>query len=235
LDSVKEQRLFATLQSEDLALSASDAKEVLARLDIADTVSIVDRAMLRNSIEREIDSLSATESQFTEKLNVYEEADRQWNDLLTKEELAKQRLSVSKNTEIDARKALDEAQKDVVTAKEDLVRMSNELRTVEQQVKKNAQDMDRITTTLSRKQERVRNALRKKTELMKGGIRIQYLSEEELTALRRREIQLTGESKQIAEIVTNLESRAEALRNRAEKLKGWRCELQNAADQGETV
>lgn len=55
--------------------------------------------------------------------------------------------------------------------------------------------------------------------MMKGGIQIQYLSDEELTALRRREIQLVGERKQIAEMVDRLESQAEKLRSRAERLK----------------
>jgi hypothetical protein len=234
LDAVKEKRLFATLQSTDMALSSNEAKDVLERMHIDDTVSIVDRAMMRNTIEQEIESLSDTEEQFTEKLEIYEETDREWNELLIKEESAKVNLTVQKNKEIEARKAFDEAQRNVASAKTTLVQTSNDLRAVEEQVRKNAQDMDRITTTLSRKQERVRNALKKKTELMKGGIQLQYLSEEELTALRRREIQLLGESNQIAEMVARLESRAEKLRNRAEKLKEWQNEW-NQADKRERV
>ncbi|KAG7366222.1 heat shock protein [Nitzschia inconspicua] len=234
LDAVKEKRLFATLQSTDLALSSSEARDVLERMHVDDTVSIVDRALLRNTIEQEIESLSNTEAQFTEKLEVYEEADREWNDLLVKAETAKDNLTIQKNKEIEARKAFDEAQKNVSDAKTALVQTSNELRSVEDQVRKNAQEMDRITHTLSRKQERVRNALKKKTELMKGGIQLQYLSEDELTALRRREIQLMGESKQIADMVARLESRAEKLRNRAAKLNEWQNEW-NQVDKRERV
>lgn len=234
LDAIKERRLFATLQSEDMALSSSEAREVLERMHIDDTVTIVDRALLRNTIEQEIESLSDAEEQFTEKLEVYEEADREWNELLVREEKAKENLVAEKTKEIEARKAFDEAQKNVADAKVTLVQTSNELRWVEEQVRKNALDMDRITTTLSRKQERVRNALKKKTELMKGGIQIQYLSEEELTALRRREIQLQGDSQQITQMVARLESRAESLRNRAEKLKEWQNEW-NEVDRKEKV
>lgn len=234
LDSVKEQRLFATLQSPDLALSAAEAKEVLERLNVNDKVSIVDRAMLRNTVEKEIESLVDTEQQFTQKLEVYEEADREWNELLVEQELAKEYLSAQKTKEIQARKAFSEAQKGVEEAKKNLVQTSSELRGVEEQVRKNAQEMDRITSTLTRKQERVRNALRKKTELMKGGIQIQYLSEEELTALRRREIQLIGESKQVSEMVARLESQVEKLRNRAEQLRQRQTEWNNS-DKSERV
>jgi hypothetical protein len=92
--------------------------------------------------------------------------------------------------------------------------------------------MDRITSTLAKKQQRVREALQKKTDLMKGGIQIQYLSEEDLTALRRREIQLIGESKQVAEMVARLESRAEKLKHRAEQLKNWQVEWHNVEKSG---
>ena len=219
LNAVKEQRLFATLQSPNTALSSNEAREVLERLHIEDTVSIVDRAMLRHTIEEEIQSLSETEDQFTEKLQVYEETDREWNFLLGKQEVAKNTLTERKNEEIEARKALADAQKNVSEAKEELVDTSKALSGVEQQVKKYAQEMDRITATLSKKQERVRNELKKKAELMQGGIQMRYMSEEELAALRRRELQLLGESQQIADMVARLESRSIKLKNRAEKLK----------------
>jgi myosin heavy subunit len=232
LDEVKGQRLFATIHSPDIALTASEAQEALERLHINDTVSIVDRAMLRHTIEEEIQSLSDAEEQFTEKLEVYQEADREWNQLLVKEEAAKEDLSIKKNKEIEARKVFDEAHQKVVEAKKELVTTSNELREVEEQVRKNAQEMDRITSTLAKKQQRVREALQKKTDLMKGGIQIQYLSEEDLTALRRREIQLIGESKQVAEMVARLESRAEKLKHRAEQLKNWQVEWHNVEKSG---
>jgi hypothetical protein len=234
LDTVKEKRLLATLQSTDIPLSSSEAKDVLELMHVANSVSIVDRAMMRNSIEQEIESLSNTEEQFSEKLQVYREADQEWNKLLIKTETAKDNLAVQKNKEIQVRKAFDEAQRDVAEAKTNLVQASNELRSVEDQVRKNAHDLDRLTTILSRKQDRVRNALKKKTALTKGGIQIQYLSEEDLVALRRREIQLTGEGKQVAEMVARLESRAEKLRNRAEKLRDWQNEW-NRSDNTKTM
>ena len=222
LDSVKEQRLFATLQSSEFALSSKEAAEVLGNLNGEDTVSFVNRATKKTSIEKEIQSLRTIETQFTEKLDSYTEIDRQWNEWLTKQEEAKKNLTEKKNRETEARKAFDIAQQLVVDAKDDMVSVSNALRGVEQEVRKSAQEMDRVSTTLSRKQERVRNALRRKTELMKGGIQVEYITEEEVTMLRRKEIQLLGESKQIATMVARLQSRADKLQKRATTLEEWK-------------
>jgi hypothetical protein len=221
LNSVTEQRLLATLESRNIPLSSDEARQVLGLLDIKDTVSIVDRALMKNTIEKEIDSLRETEQVFNEKLETYQETDRKWNDLLTEQEMAKELLSKKKSIEIEARKFFERAQQEVIKAKDDLVQTSNDLRGVEHQVRKSAQEMDRISTQLSRKQERVRNALRKKTEIMKGGVQVQYLSEGELTSLRRREIQLMGESREIVNMVARLQSRSETLKSRADALERW--------------
>ena len=215
--------MFATLQSSEFALSSSEAEEVWEKLNGEDTVSFVNRASkLKTTIEKEIQSLQNTETQFTEKLDSYTEIDRQWNVWLTKQEEAKKNLMDKKNKEIEARMALDIAQQMAVEAKDDMVNVSNALRGVEQEVRKSAQEMDRVSTTLSRKQERVRNALRRKTELMKGGIQVEYITEKEVMLLRRKEIQLLGESKQITNMVARLQARADKLKKRADALEQWK-------------
>jgi hypothetical protein len=74
--------------------------------------------------------------------------------------------------------------------------------------------MDRVTSSLSKKQEKVRSVLKKKADMMNGGIQVEYLTEEDLTSLRRQEIKLMGESKQVTTMVTRLQSRAEKLQTR---------------------
>ena len=221
LNSVTEKRLFATLQSSDFAISSDEAKEVLDRLDIDDSVSIVDRAMLKNTIEKDILSLEEAEKTFSEKLEQYEQTDNEWNELLKEQEVARNEVSERKAQEIEARKALEQAQRMVSEAKAHLVMTSNTLRGVEQKVRKNAFDMDRVTSTLSKKQDKVRNILRKKADMVSGGIKVEYLSEDELTSLRRREIQLMGERKQVARMVARLQSRAEKLKIRADALEKY--------------
>jgi chromosome segregation ATPase len=182
---------------------------------------MLDRAMFRKSIEQEIDILTEAEVSFSEKLTVYEDADSQWTSLLSQQENAKRTLSTNKVAEIEARKALERAQRMVADAKEHLVITSNALRAVEQQVRKTAAEMDNVTTYLSRNQERVRNALRKKTELVMAESEIRDLTEEDLAALRQKEVSLMGESAQIEQMVARLSSRAEKLRMRAIALERW--------------
>lgn len=222
LGQVTEQRLFATLQSPNVALTSDEAQTILERLAVEDTVSLVDRAMLKTTVENEIANLRDTEEQFSEKLMAYEETDRQWNVLLTQQEDAKSVLLDKKSLEIEARKALEMAQQGVVEAKEELVQTSNDLRGVEHHVRKTAQEMDKITNSLTRRQEKVRDALRKKTEMMQAGIQVMYLSDDELAALRRREVQLMSESQEAQNMVARLQSRADKLKMRAEALENWR-------------
>jgi len=222
LDSVKEKRLFATLQSTEFALSSEEAEEVLEKLHTDDNFTFANRSMKKTAIEKEIHSLRNTEIQFTEKLDSYTEIDREWNELLIKREKAKENLSIKKNTEIEAQRALDTAHKMTIEANNDMVKVSSTLRGVEQDVRKRAQEMDRVSTTLSRKQERVRNALRRKTELLNGGIQVQYITEQEVMMLRKQETQLLGDARQIATMVARLQSRADRLKKRADALEQWK-------------
>ena len=222
LNQLTKQRLLATLQSPSVALTSDEAQTLLERLDINDTVSLVDRAMLKTTVENEISSLKETEELFSEKLQSYDETDKEWNRLLEEQEVAKEDLLQKKNLEIEARKTLERAQKGVIEAKENLVRTSNDLRVVEQQVRKTAQEMDQITTRLTKRQEKVRDALRKKTELMESGIQLKYLDEDEIAALRRKELKLVREQQEAEEMVTRLQSRAEKLKARADALDSWK-------------
>lgn len=215
MELVKEQRLFATLQFTEFALSSDEAEQVVKRLQFDDDATFANLRSTKKAIEKEIQSLRKTESQFTEQLESYTEIDREWNKLLNKQEEAKDNLSIKKNEEIEARKALDTAQKMVVDSKNELVKVSSELNGVEMQIRKRAHEMDKVTLALSKRQERVRTVLRRKTEAMKGGMHVDYITEQDVLKLRRKEIQLLGESEQIASMVTQLQSRADKLRKRA--------------------
>jgi curved DNA-binding protein CbpA len=222
LNRVTKERLLATLQSSSVALTSDEAQILLEGLAINDTVSLVDRALLKTTVENEISSLRETEELFSEKLQSYDETDKEWNFLLEKQEVAKDDLLRKKNFEIEARKTLEKAQQGVIEAKENLVQTSNALRVVEQQVRKTAQEMDQITTRLTKRQEKVRDALRKKTELMESGIQVKYLDDDELAALRKKELQLLNERQEAQEMVTRLQSRAEKLKARADALESWK-------------
>jgi len=135
---------------------------------------------------------------------------------------SKNNLTEKKKNEIEARKAFDNAKQMLDEAKKDVVFVSNTLNGVEQEVRKGAEEMDRVSTTLSKKQGRVQKALRRKTEWMKGGIQVEYITEKEVVSLRSKETQLMGESKEIATMVGQLQSRADKLKKRAKALERLR-------------
>ena len=230
LANITEKRLFGTLQSSDFALSSEEALQVLEILGVEDEeMSMLDRAMRKSPIQEEIESLKKAEVDFSERLSTYEATDSEWNGLLMQQEKAKQDLTVAKQAEIEARRVLIEAQQLVSQAKADLVSTSDRLRSVEYVVKKNAYEMDRVTVNLSKKQEKVRAALRKKAEdKIKEDI---AMTEDDLSSLRRREIQLMGESTQLERMVSRLQNKAESLRERAKSLDRWQS-MRHSAENG---
>ena len=217
---IKEKRLFASLQSPEYSLTSNEAEEVLEKLDDKNTVNFQKKANVKASasIRKDILALRSTEEQFTERLESYTEIDREWNRWLTQQESARKRLRENKQREVEARKALDTAKEDVINADADVLAVSNKLKGVEQEVRRSAQEMDKVSTSLSRKQEKVQRALKRKTELMKGGIAMEYVTAEEVKQLQQRESKLLGESQQIATMVAKLQSRADQLKRRAEQL-----------------
>jgi len=220
LDALTEHRLLATLQSKDFFLSSQEATGVLNRLSIeSENPTILGRAMMRNTIEQDIHSLQVAEAKFTEKLKEYEMTDKEWNDLLKKQDEAKMNLSKRRLEELEARRALELAQKGVTEAKSQLLTSTNALRGIEQRVRRSAFEMDRTTLTLSQRQEKVRASLKKKVDQARGGMEVEYLTEDDLTALRRREIQLVGEQNQTRRMATRLQSKADSLQNHAENLE----------------
>ncbi|CAJ1923858.1 unnamed protein product [Cylindrotheca closterium] len=217
LDALTERRLLATLQSKDFFLSSDEATDVLNRLSIeSENPTLLGRAMMRNTIEQEIRLLQVAEAKFSEKLKEYEATDKEWNTLLNKQDEAKMNLSKHKMEEMEARRALERAQRQVSEAKSQLLTSTNALRGIEQSVRKNAFEMDRMTSTLSQKQEKVRASLKKKVDQARGGMEVEYLTEDDLTALRRREIQLVGEQNQTRRKATQLQTEAESLKKQAD-------------------
>jgi hypothetical protein len=235
LSRVTEQRVLATLQSPNVALSSDEARLVLSTLGPNDEAAsllapLLGRAGLKRSILEEIDCLAEAEASFTEKLNTYEDTDSQWNNLLSQQANAKMTLSTSKLAEKEARKALERALRMVAEAKDSLVLTSTALRAVEMQVRRNSAEMDNVTTQLSRNQERVLNALKKKSGMVMGESKIPNLTEGELAALRQKEIKLLGESERIELMVVRLSSRAEKLRMRGIALERWQQNGFNGAN-----
>jgi hypothetical protein len=239
LNNVKEKRLFAALHSPKFTLSSDEAKDVLDRLDRVAEERHVQKPtkvgrILSTSIDKDIMQLEQAEKSFQDKLAHYEETDREWHNLLYLNEAAKAALSDRKEQEIDARKALERAQQMVTQAKAHLVTTSNALKGVEQRVRRNSFEMDRVTSSLAKKQERVRVTLRKKVNVENKGLRVDYLTAEDVEALRQKENRLSGETKQVSMMVARLQSRAQKLKVRAEALEKWQQSGDSTIMKGKT-
>ena len=211
--SVTQQRLLATLQSDKTALSSEEARQVLEHLSAGEEMDRKQNAVQR--IEKDIDALQETEQIFMDKLRTYQQTDVEWKTLLSRQESFRNNLTQRKREEAEARKRLDDAIRGVSEAKANLVAVASPLRNIEHVVRRHASEIDQVKFTLSRKQERVRQALRKKANLSNGAIQLQYMSEEDMAALRRKEMQLSGETEQIATMVARMSARAEKLKSRA--------------------
>jgi myosin heavy subunit len=212
-------------------LSSDEAKQVLDQI-ISSTATENDRPQNIQRIEKDVEALQQTEKIFIEKLKAYEKMDREWNSLLSKQEFARNDLTRRKREEAEARKKLDEAVRMVSEAKANLVATSSALKNIEYVVRKNAFEMNQVTFTLTKKQERVRDSLRKKATMSNGGIQLDYLSDEDLVALRRKEMQLAGESEQLASMVVRLSARAEKLKARAAALDRYQQEYDEGSSFG---
>ena len=229
LQNVTERRVFATLNYPTLDLSSEEAELVLEKLEVKQTDESKSKVVnvggfLRSNnkkLNKEISQLREAEQKFNDGLARYDETDREWHTLLDQSETAKAELTKRKDQEIEARKALERAQRMVLEAKEHLVTTTNALKSIEQRVRSNAQEMDRVTASLSKKQNKVRLALRQKVQLsdIAPTLGVENLSEEDVATLRRKELMLTGETKQVSLMVARLQSRAEKLRLRAEALE----------------
>ena len=229
VEAVTEKRLFATLQSDQYALSSDEAGMVLDRLGLrvtADASPLLKVA--RSNIANEIELLRDAETTFQNNLSQYEQTDVQWNDLLAEEEDAKATLEEMQRIENQAREAWERAQRDVRDAKERLASTANTLRSVERQVKVSASDMDKITQQLSKRQDNVRNFLRDKVQAMREQeLDVPYVSEDKLQYLLHEESKLVSKRDKAKTMVDNLISRASKLEARSEALERWQQQGQS--------
>jgi hypothetical protein len=130
-----------------------------------------------------------------------------------------------------ARRALEEAQRQVIATRKELMDWNRNYADAECQHRKTTQEMEKVSLALERKQERVRTALRRKEEEVldvfvtsnNETLDAQGLGLSDLERLRKEEGYLRAES-------NRLDDRAKKLRSTARKLKR-RCEELKAAEE----
>ena len=179
---------------------------------------------MKQPLIRDINCLQEAEKDFDDKLQAQLQAEKQVEQ--TREALwkadTKARGAVEK--EMEARRALEEAQREVIATRQALLDWKNIYEKAENQHRKATHDVDKVSLTLMRKQERVRTALRRKEEEvldLHESASLDTLGISDLERLRKEEEYLRAES-------TRLDDRVKRLRSRARKLKRRSGQLNKA-------
>ena len=246
LRDVIDRRINLALRIPKSSLSSSDALKLLDGLNIIDSVSIFEIIRLKHTILYEVKQLQQVEAEHTIKAGQQENSTRllaQKTDALQQAELDAQEAV---EVESAARKALELAVKRVADTKQ-LVNDLTQARNAEEiSYRKMTAEVNRISRPLVHRQEKVRNALRRKQEALRlekakqqavvsepddekneGMLpSIQSLGFADLEKLRKEEILLKAECNRLDEQASRLLSRAASLRVLAEGQESQREPIQ---------
>ena len=173
----------------------------------------------------EINSLEEVEQYFVEK-ELEQTQVLQWLTE-TKEALWRADLETreAEEAELAARRALEKAQRQASAKRKNLMDCNRMYASAEEQHRKTVQELEKVSLSLERKQEKVRTALRQnKEELMAVRMACDRESSDkmglsDLQRLRKEERQLRAESNRLDERAKGLQSISKKLKRRSEELK----------------
>lgn len=232
LNKLIEKRLNISLVTPNSGLTATEARQVLNRLNTTESFTMMERMVLmKHNIERDIKDLESVETEYFAK--VANQADAAENLRFTQVAL-KQAARDAKQAvqdEIKARKALEEAQRRVAATKLNVNDLSKSFAKVQALEAKVTNEVEIVAELVAKRQEIVRTSLRKKEleiekeRRQREGEQIQNppnlpLVEETgfievIDALREEEFLLQAEKDRLSEMVARLLSRSEKLKSRA--------------------
>jgi hypothetical protein len=188
---------------------------------------------LRRSIEREIVELEAIENDYYEKLADQSDAIERFKVTQVALKQAARDAKQAVQDELDARRALERAQKRVSTTKQTVNELSKSFSKIQSLEEKATIEVDLISDALRKRQEKVRLALRKKQVEIDNQSRLRgdKVDEEDMMdfeedlafmdaieKLRREEGILLQENERIEMTISQLLSRSNKLKLRAEQL-----------------
>lgn len=234
LQAVMERRLDLALHTPGSGLSAADALVILEDFNktVTDDLTPWDRAMLRHTIEYEIQELKKEEGEFVKAQMIDTTAQTAYRQSVQAQFQAKQNLVSAEKAEIVAREAWEAAKDRLLECKELLSSSIQNLAQAESQVKKSDWEMEFRALTLERQAEKVRNALRHKQKQVRRELGLD-LPETRVndSAQRLLELeQLRNEERLMAETSSRLELMAERLFERAHSLRERAQELDQLED-----
>lgn len=233
LQAVMQRRLDMALHTPGSGLSAADALVILEDFNktVADDLTAWDRAMLRHTIEYEIQELKTEEREFVKAQTADSKAQTTYRESVQAKFQAQQNLVNAEKAEIIARAAWEAAKDRLLDSKDKLSSSIQNLAQAESQVKKSDWEMEFRALTLERQAEKVRNALRHKQKQVRKELGLLDVIPTAVTMTsdntqRLLELeQLRNEERLMAETSSRLELMAERLFERAHSLRQRAIEL----------
>jgi len=240
ISNITQTRLVLSLETKGSALSSTDAMELLSLLNATDvTITMIDRLSLKHTVVEEIQDLEKTESKYFLSLTEQKDALEQFQSTQTALKNAALEVKIAQEEEIAARKALENAENHVVVSRrnvEDVRKLFLKIRSIEQKV---TQEVEATSIVLTRRQEKVRAEIMRKTNAMTTNLTTESvenatmteigesepfkemnstLALAEIKELRKQEKFLEAERSRREQRVTTLLSRAQILQTQADEI-----------------
>eukprot|EP00559_Dactyliosolen_fragilissimus_P004565 CAMPEP_0184857828 /NCGR_PEP_ID=MMETSP0580-20130426/2980_1 /TAXON_ID=1118495 /ORGANISM="Dactyliosolen fragilissimus" /LENGTH=570 /DNA_ID=CAMNT_0027353659 /DNA_START=1 /DNA_END=1709 /DNA_ORIENTATION=- len=248
LNEVVNERLNLSLNTPESGLSSLEALKLLDGFNTLDEKTFLDTMMLRNTVTSEIELLESIEAEFDgieeKKRDDEEEFSRQKKALYR----AKINASAAQKAVERARNALREAESLVQSANLDLSKCQMEHDILVDELERNAKEMEKLDSSLAKRRERVRIALKNKQDVVEKRKQMDNSTSDVITsnsneitstttsnssssslfvnkdaerinALRKEEKSLIKECTRLDEMVQRLRSRSEKILDRSKLLE----------------
>lgn len=202
---------------------------ILDGMNTVDEVKMADIVRFRHTVSYEIEQLQKFEEDLnsSKKVNINLQRDMDRKTLAL--EQAKANAKAAAQAEERARKALEDAINLVASTNNDVMQSTLSLETTDDKLRYNEIELERISKGMTKQQERVRVALRRKEEAIDeasgeklyGDFKAEKVDDSAATieALLKEERYLRAESARLDAVAERLTSRAEKLENTAEKME----------------
>lgn len=164
LDSTLAQRVRLTLHTPGAKLSSLEALMILDGFNTVDNLSLMDIARMRHKVAYEIEQLEALEVEEGIKQSYMSQAEAALEEKKKILSDAQQNEKEAQEAEAKARAALEEAMGRVASAKLDIMKATKSLSAAEEERTRNEYSLEILKSNVEKRQEIVRQALRRKAE-----------------------------------------------------------------------
>jgi hypothetical protein len=228
LDSIMNKRVRLSLHTPNTKLNSLEALMILDGMNTIDEVGMADIIRFRHTVSYEVEKLQEFESDLESSRELNRNLQRDKGRKMAALEQAKANAKAAEQAEERARKALEDAINLVASTTHDVTQSTLSLENTQDKLRYNDIELDKITTGMTKQQEKVRIALRRKEEAVqeadekfRGDFKARRIedSSETIQELAKEERYLRAESARLDAIAERLSSRARKLQINADILE----------------